>query len=116
MATNLAVDDEVPVEGPYGTSFLRENMPARSWERRLPVGCNSPSTSTKAFAQRAICTSTGILKRWPNAMLTLSEATATGAWRTGWVTDAVGQDLADLDSWKSYVAGRPPWSTRRRTC
>ena len=41
---------------------------------------------------------------------------STGAWRTGWVTDAVGQDLADLDSWKSYVAGRPPWSTRRRTC
>lgn len=37
----------------------------------------------------------------------LSEATATGAWRTGWVTDAVGQDLANLDGWKAYVAGPP---------
>ena len=29
-------------------------------------------------------------------------------WRTGFVTDAVAEDLQDFDGWKAYVAGPPP--------
>lgn len=37
----------------------------------------------------------------------LSEAPAQTRWRRGLVTDAVAQDLQDLDGWKAYVAGPP---------
>ncbi|MNN16998.1 Ferredoxin--NAD(P)(+) reductase [compost metagenome] len=37
----------------------------------------------------------------------LSDAPADAAGRTGMVTDAVAEDLQNLDGWKAYVAGPP---------
>ncbi|RDL47921.1 Ferredoxin--NAD(P)(+) reductase [Ensifer sp. M14] len=50
-----------------------------------------------------------LTNRHPNLSFApvLSEA-QPGHYRTGLVTQAVGEDFSDLDGWKAYVAGPPP--------
>lgn len=52
----------------------------------------------------------GLTYRYPNLSFTavLSDAPLGVGWRTGLVTNALAQDLRDLDGWKAYVAGPPP--------
>lgn len=128
VATALVPGDEVRVEGPYGASFLREKhagpivaiaggsglAPIKSIvETALARGLRQPIHIYHGVrAPRDLYLDArfeALAERHANVAFTpvLSEATATGAWRTGWVTDAVGQDLGDLDGWKAYVAGPP---------
>jgi ferredoxin-NAD(P)+ reductase (naphthalene dioxygenase ferredoxin-specific) len=51
----------------------------------------------------------GLAQRHPNLSFTpvLSDAPFGVRWRSGFVTDAVAEDLQDFDGWKAYVAGPP---------
>lgn len=128
VATALAPDGEVSVEGPHGTSFLREKhagpivaiaggsglAPIKSIvETALARGLRQPVHIYHGVRMARDLYFDGhfeaLAERHANVTFTLvlSEAKATDRRRTGWVTDAVGQDLADLDGWKAYAAGPP---------
>jgi len=125
----LKVDDPVLVEGPFGSSYLRE-------QHTGPILCvagGSGLAPIKGIVETAIARGMkqpihvyfgvrssrdlylvdhfeGLTQRHPNLRFTpvLSEASLGARWRTGLVTDAFAKDLQDLDGWKAYVAGPPP--------
>ena len=124
----LKLGDPVMVEGPFGSSYLRE-------QHAGPILCvagGSGLAPIKGIVEVAIAHMKqpihvyfgarsdrdlylvdhfeGLAQRHPNLTFTpvLSEAPLGARWRTGFVTDAVAQDLQDLDGWKAYVAGPPP--------
>jgi len=124
----LKLGDPVVVEGPFGSSFLREKHAG-------PILCiagGSGLAPIKSIVETALAHGMrqpihvyfgvrterdlylvghfeGLEARHANLTFTpvLSEAPPQPKWRTGFVTDAVGQDLHDLDGWKAYVAGPP---------
>jgi CDP-4-dehydro-6-deoxyglucose reductase/ferredoxin-NAD(P)+ reductase (naphthalene dioxygenase ferredoxin-specific) len=124
----LKLGDAVTVEGPFGSSYLREKhagpilcvaggsglAPIKSIvETALAHGMRQPiHVYFGARTERDLYLVDhfqGLEARHTNLTFTpvLSEAAPQPRWRTGLVTDAVGQDLQDLDGWKAYVAGPP---------
>lgn len=127
--TLLRLGDRVWVEGPFGSSYLRE-------QHTGPILCvagGSGLAPIKGIVETAIARGMkqpihvyfgarsdrdlylvdhfeGLTYRYPNLSFTavLSDALLGVGWRTGLVTDALAQDLRDLDGWKAYVAGPPP--------
>ncbi|MBM1171556.1 2Fe-2S iron-sulfur cluster-binding protein [Microvirga arabica] len=124
----LKLGDPVTVEGPFGSSYLREKhagpilciaggsglAPIKSIvETALEHGIKQPihvyfgvRTERDLYLVDHF---EGLEARHTNLtfMPVLSETPQQAKWRTGFVTDAVGQDLQDLDGWKAYVAGPP---------
>jgi len=124
----LRFGDPVVVEGPFGSSYLREKhagpilciaggsglAPIKSIvETALAHGMRQPiHVYFGARTERDLYLVDhfeGLEARHANLTFTpvLSEASPQPKRRTGFVTDAVGQDLHDLDGWKAYVAGPP---------
>jgi naphthalene 1,2-dioxygenase ferredoxin reductase component len=124
----VAVGDIAEVEGPSGSSYLREHhagpilciaggsglAPVKSIvETALSLGLKQPvhlyfgvRTERDLYLVEHFYR---LAARHTNLSFTpvLSNARAQRIWRTGFVTDAAGQDLKDLDGWKTYVAGPP---------
>ncbi|MBS63113.1 FAD-binding oxidoreductase [Salinisphaera sp.] len=128
VAMALSLGDEVTVDGPYGASFLREKYAGPI----VVIAGGSGLTPIKSIVDTALVRGLrqpihvyhGVRtprdmyfkahfeafgERYANVTLTpvLSEASGMYGWRTSWVTDAIGEDLNDLDGWKAYVAGPP---------
>jgi ferredoxin-NAD(P)+ reductase (naphthalene dioxygenase ferredoxin-specific) len=127
--TLLKLGDPVTVEGPFGSSYLRE-------QHAGPILCvagGSGLAPIKGIVDAAIARGMrqpihvyfgarsdrdlylvdhfdGLVQRHSNLSFTpvLSEASSGAPWRTGFVTDVVAEDLQDLDGWKAYVAGPSP--------
>ena len=125
----LRVGDPVLVEGPFGSSYLRE-------QHTGPILCiagGSGLAPIKGIVEAAIAGGLkqpihvyfgarntrdlylvdhfeDLAQRYPNLTFTpvLSDAQLEARWRSGFVTDAVAKDLLDFDGWKAYVAGPPP--------
>ena len=125
----LKVGDPVMVEGPFGSSFLREKHAG-------PILClagGSGLAPIKAIVEAALAHGMrqpihvyfgartdrdlylidyfeDLAVRNPGLTFTpvVSDDPSGARWRTGFVTDAVGKDLQDFDGWKAYVAGPPP--------
>jgi len=125
----LRVGDPVLVEGPFGSSYLRE-------QHTGPILCiagGSGLAPIKGIVEAAIAGGLkqpihvyfgarntrdlylvdhfeDLAQRYPNLTFTpvLSDAQLEARWRSGFVTDAVAKDLHDFDGWKAYVAGPPP--------
>lgn len=125
----VKLGDPVLVEGPFGSSYLRE-------QHTGPILCvagGSGLAPIKGIVEAAIARGMrqpihvyfgarsdrdlylvdhfeSLAKRHPHLSFTpvLSDAPLEARWRTGFVTDAVAKDLQDFDGWKAYVAGPPP--------
>lgn len=125
----LKPGDPVWVEGPFGTSYLRE-------QHAGPILCiagGSGLAPVKGIVEAALAGGMKqpihvyfgahsdrdlylvehfevLARRHANLRFTpvVSSAPMAARWRTGMVTEAVAQDLHDLDGWKAYVAGPPP--------
>lgn len=127
----LKVGDPVMVEGPFGSSYLRE-------QHAGPILCvagGSGLAPIKGIVETAIASGMkqpihvyfgarsvrdlylvdhfeSLAERHPNLAFTpvLSYASldADAPWRTGLVTDVIAKDLENFDGWKVYVAGPPP--------
>ena len=129
VAETLAVGEEAAVEGPYGTSWLREAhrgpilalaggsglAPIKSLvEHALNIGMAQDihlyfgvRDERDLYLEdhfQALCAA------HPNLTLVpvLSEPSGGTARRTGFLHDAVADDFADLDGFKAYLAGPPP--------
>lgn len=130
VAHDLAVDDEIRVEGPYGTSWLREAhrgpilalaggsglAPIKSMvERALALGMEQDIHLYFGVREErdlyledhfdALAASHTNLKVTP--VLSATPAAGTRR-RTGFLHDAVAADFDDLDGAKAYLAGPPP--------
>lgn len=124
----LTLGETIAVEGPFGSSYLREQhagpilciaggsglAPIKSIvETALAQGMRQPiHIYFGARSERDLYLVDhleGLEARHTNVTFTpvLSDAAPQTKWRTGFVSDAVGQDLSDLDGWKAYVAGPP---------
>ena len=122
----LKLGDPVEVEGPFGSSYLREQHAGPL----LCVAGGSGLAPIKGIVEAAIALGMkqpihvyfgarsdrdlylvdhfeALAQRHPQLSYTpvLSDAPNGMHWRTGFVTDAVAKDLQDLDGWKAYVAG-----------
>lgn len=125
----LKLGDPVMAEGPFGSSYLRE-------QHTGPILCvagGSGLAPIKGIVEAAMAHGMkqpihvyfgarsdrdlylvdlfeGLAQRHPNLSFTpvLSDAPLGAQWRTGFVTDVVAKDLQDFDGWKAYVAGPPP--------
>lgn len=120
--------DPVLIEGPFGASYLREQHVGPM----LCVAGGSGLAPIKAIVEAAIACGMKqpihvyfgargerdlylvdhfqtLARRHRHLRFTpvLSEAPSPARWRSGWVTDAVAEDLHTLDGWKAYVAGPP---------
>ncbi|MGH8085862.1 MAG: 2Fe-2S iron-sulfur cluster-binding protein [Lysobacter sp.] len=127
--TLLKLGDPVLVEGPFGASYLRqqhvgpilciaggsglapikgivEATTARGMKQPIHVYFGARSERDLYLVEHF----EGLAQRHPNLSFTpvLSDAPLRTRWRTGLVTDAVAEDLRELDGWKAYVAGPPP--------
>lgn len=127
--TLIKPGDSVMVEGPFGSSYLRE----RHTGPILCIAGGSGLAPIKGIVDAAIAKGMkqpihvyfgvrserdlylvdhfiGLAQRHPNLTFTpvLSDAAPAVQWRTGFVTDALAKDLQDLDGWQVYVAGPPP--------
>lgn len=124
----LKPGDTVSLEGPFGSSYLRE-------QHAGPILCvagGSGLAPIKGIVEAAIARGMRqpihvyfgargerdlylvdhferLAQRHLNLRFTavLSEPPSATRWRTGFVTAAVAADLLDLDGWKVYVAGPP---------
>lgn len=124
----VRVGDNVRVEGPFGSSYLREKHAGPM----LCIAGGSGLAPIKSIVETALAHGLkqpvhlyfgvrserdlylvnhleGLEARHTNVTFTpvLSEPVSQRDWRTGWVTDAVAQDFKDFDGWKAYVAGPP---------
>lgn len=127
--TLLKFGDPVMVEGPFGSSYLRE-------QHAGPILCvagGSGLAPIKGIVEAAMARGMkqpihvyfgvrsdrdlylvdhfeALAQRHPNLTFTpvLSKAPLGASWRTGFVTEAIAKDIQDLDGWKAYVAGPPP--------
>lgn len=118
----------VLVEGPFGSSFLRERhagpmLCIAGGSGLAPIKCIVEAAIASGMRQpihiyfgarssrdlylvehfRALTRQHSYLTFTP----VLSDVSGDGIWRTGLVTDAVAEDLQDLDGWKAYCAGPP---------
>ncbi len=127
--SELKLGDLVLVEGPFGSSYLREQHAGSI----LCVAGGSGLAPIKGIVEAAIAGGMkqlihvyfgarsdrdlylvdhfeSLAQRHPNLTFTpvVSDAPMGAPWRTGLVTDAVAKDLQDFVGWKAYVAGPPP--------
>ncbi|MBF9232152.1 2Fe-2S iron-sulfur cluster-binding protein [Microvirga alba] len=128
VASSAKVGDRVRVEGPFGSSYLRERhkgpivcvaggsglAPIKSIvETALAAGLKQPirvyfgarSENDLYLLDRFAALEVG----HPNLTFipVLSAPSEPTERRVGNVSDALAQDLADCDGWKAYVAGPP---------
>ena len=128
VATNVKLGDKVRVEGPFGTSYLREShrgpilaiaggsglAPIKSiveqaLARRMPqhihlyVGVRDERDLYLENHFAALAAAHPTLHFIP----VLSEPDGATARRTGFVHEIVGRDFGDVDGCKAYVAGPP---------
>ena len=129
VADTLKPGDEVRVEGPYGSSWLRD-------AHRGPIVAlagGSGLAPIKSIVDQAFAAGMpqelhlyfgvrdtrdlyledhfeGLARKHANLHFTtvLSEPSGATSHRTGLLHDAVAQDFADLDGAKAYLAGPPP--------
>ncbi|MBP2236737.1 CDP-4-dehydro-6-deoxyglucose reductase/ferredoxin-NAD(P)+ reductase (naphthalene dioxygenase ferredoxin-specific) [Sinorhizobium kostiense] len=128
VARTVAVGDEVTVRGPYGSAFLRQRhtgpilaiaggsgmAPIKSIvETALNHGFRQPIHLYFGVRQerdlylvehfRTLC------EHHPNLAFipVLSQVEHSVRFRTGTVTQALAEDLQDLDGWQTYMAGPP---------
>lgn len=127
----LKVGDSVMVEGPFGSSYLREQhtgpiLCVAGGSGLAPIKGIIESAIARGMKQpihvyfgvRSVCDLylvdhfESLAERHPNLAFTpvLSYASldADAPWRTGLVTDVIAKDLENFDGWKVYVAGPPP--------
>jgi len=125
---SLRAGDVVYVEGPFGSAYLRERhagpilcvaggsglAPIKSIVAAATVaGLRQPiRVYFGARSERDLYLVewfTALSSNHPNLTFipVLSEPHAPTAYRTGFVSEAIARDLADLDGWKAYVAGPP---------
>jgi CDP-4-dehydro-6-deoxyglucose reductase/ferredoxin-NAD(P)+ reductase (naphthalene dioxygenase ferredoxin-specific) len=129
VAERLAVGEEIRVEGPYGTSWLREAHRGPI----LALAGGSGLAPIKSMVERALQLGMqqdvhlyfgvrderdlyledhfiGLTRTHPNLSFVpvLSEPSRPTARRTGFVHEAVAADFAGLDGFKAYLAGPPP--------
>ena len=129
VAEHLAVGEEVAVDGPFGTSWLREAH--RGTIYALAGG--SGLAPIKAMVERALDLGmaqdirlyfgvrderdlyledhfTQLCARHTNLAFVpvLSEPSGTTGRRTGFLHDALAADIGGLDGCKAYLAGPPP--------
>ncbi len=124
----LKAGDKVTLEYPMGSSYLRENhsgpilciaggsglAPIKSIvETALAHGMKQPIHlyfGARSERDLYLVDHFRALAEWHANFVfrpVLSEADSAG-YRRGFVTEAVAEDLSDLDGWKAYVAGPPP--------
>jgi CDP-4-dehydro-6-deoxyglucose reductase/ferredoxin-NAD(P)+ reductase (naphthalene dioxygenase ferredoxin-specific) len=128
-AARLAVGEEIGVEGPYGTSWLREAHRGPI----LALAGGSGLAPIKSMVERALVLGmrqdihlyfgvrderdlyledhfTALSRSHPNLAFipVLSEPAGATQRRTGFVHAAVAADFGDLDGFKAYLAGPPP--------
>jgi CDP-4-dehydro-6-deoxyglucose reductase/ferredoxin-NAD(P)+ reductase (naphthalene dioxygenase ferredoxin-specific) len=128
VAEQLSVGDAVALEGPFGSSWLRE----RHTGPILALAGGSGLAPIKSIVETAIRRSMGqpihlycgvrderdlyleahfraLAERHPNLRFVpvLSEPRAPTLRRTGFVHEAALADLPDLDGFKAYLAGPP---------
>lgn len=128
VATNVRVGDKVGVEGPFGTSYLRESHRGPI----LAIAGGSGLAPIKSIVEQALARKmpqhiylyfgvrderdlyleahfATLAASHPTLhfMPVLSEPSATTARRTGLVHEIVGRDFDDVDGCKAYVAGPP---------
>jgi CDP-4-dehydro-6-deoxyglucose reductase/ferredoxin-NAD(P)+ reductase (naphthalene dioxygenase ferredoxin-specific) len=127
VGERLKVGDDVRVEGPFGTSYLRETHRGPI----IAVAGGSGMAPLKSIVERALARAlpqhiyfyfgvrterdlylhdhfAALAEKHANLHFTpvLSEA-ANGTWRTGLVHEAVAQDFDEFDGCKAYLAGPP---------
>jgi len=128
ILANLKVGHKVQIEGPYGTSYLREShtgpIIALAGSTGLaPIKCIVESALKKGMKQGiylyfGVRTPTDLYLREELKALSdmhsnltfipvISEAAEVHSDRSGLVADAVISDFGDLDGCKSYLAGPP---------
>jgi len=125
----LDLGDPVMVEGPFGSSFLREKHAGPI----LCVAGGSGLAPIKSIVETALARGMrqpihvyfgvrtendlylvdhfeGLASIHGNLAFTpvLSDQASGTALRTGYVDAVVAKDLPDLDGWKAYIAGPPP--------
>lgn len=128
VAHGLAIGDSVTVRGPLGSSFLREHHTGPI----LAVAGGSGLAPIKSIVETALVRGLRqpihlyfgarterdlYLVEHFNLMANtydnltfipvLSEEQRSERFRSGFVTDAIAEDLSDLDGWKAYMAGPP---------
>ncbi len=128
IARHMKVGDRVTVEGPFGGSHLRENHRGPI----LAIAGGSGLAPMKAVVETALKAGMpqdihlyfgarderdvyledhfrALEKDHPNFRfhVVLSEPDGATARRTGFVTEAIAADFADLDGFKAYLAGPP---------
>jgi CDP-4-dehydro-6-deoxyglucose reductase/ferredoxin-NAD(P)+ reductase (naphthalene dioxygenase ferredoxin-specific) len=127
VGERLKVGDDVRVEGPFGTSYLREAHRGPI----IAVAGGSGMAPLKSIVERALARAlpqhiyfyfgvrterdlylhdhfAALAEKHANLHFrpVLSEA-ANGTWRTGLVHEAVAQDFDEFDGCKAYLAGPP---------
>ena len=128
VASTLAVGDEVKVRGPCGSAFLRQRhtgpilaiaggsgmAPIKSIvETALNHGFRQPIRLYFGVRQERdlylVDHFAAACKRHPNLTFVpvLSQVERSADYRTGTVTEAIAEDLHDLDGWQAYMAGPP---------
>jgi CDP-4-dehydro-6-deoxyglucose reductase/ferredoxin-NAD(P)+ reductase (naphthalene dioxygenase ferredoxin-specific) len=128
VATGVAAGDNVRIEGPFGTSYLREShrgpilavaggsglAPIKSiveqalarkmpQDIRLYVGARDEADLYLDAHFNALSAAVPNLRYVP----VLSDPAGPTARHRGLVHDAIGHDVGGLDGWKAYVAGPP---------
>ena len=126
---NLSVGDEVRVEGPFGSCWLRETHRGPL----IAIAGGSGLAPIKSIVEQALNTGmeqdirlyfgvreendlyltdhfAALEKTYASLVFipVLSEPTGETSRRTGFVHEAVRQDMTDLDGAKAYLAGPPP--------
>ena len=129
VGERLAVGEEITVEGPYGTSWLREAHRGPI----LALAGGSGLAPIKSMVERALQLGmrqdihlyfgvrdegdlyledhfAALARKHANLKLVpvLSAPTQPTVRRTGYLHDAVAADFGDLDGFKAYLAGPPP--------
>jgi len=128
IVRSLRLGETVRLEGPYGSSWLREHhtgpILALAGGSGLAPIKSIVETALRRGARQPVHLYFGVRDErdlylevhfsalaaaHPNLRFTpvLSEPTATTARRTGFVHEAVAVDLSDLDGAKAYIAGPP---------
>ena len=128
VKNELKTGDIVKLQGPYGTAYFRENHSGRI----IAVGGGSGLAPIKSIieqalkmdAKRSILFYFGVRSErdiyWENKFMTLaqthenfkftpvlSQPERFTSYRTGFLSDAISEDLHDLDGSKAYIAGPP---------
>jgi CDP-4-dehydro-6-deoxyglucose reductase/ferredoxin-NAD(P)+ reductase (naphthalene dioxygenase ferredoxin-specific) len=125
---HLKPGDSVKIEGPFGSSWLRHGHTGPI----LAIAGGSGLAAIQSVVETALSMAMAqpihlyfgvrtardlynahrfrdLANRYDNLHFTpvLSDETGATPFRTGYVSDAVAEDIKDLDGWKTYTAGPP---------